>query len=94
MLLILELEFKSDFCKNYFLLQNIQFDSNNVCDLEIQFSNGVLTLTSVCKSVKQELLRWVDSDPLDVVYYSFGSEKMESEFYVHTGKTLVFSFLI
>jgi len=52
------------------------------CDYEIQFSAGVLTLTSDCQSNK--LLHWEDSNPLDIVYYRFGSTGITGEFHVHT----------
>jgi len=66
---------------------------SEICDFEVQFSAGVLTLTSVCQSQKQRLLHWEDPNPLDIVYYRLGSWQFTSEFYVHTGKALVFSFL-
>ena len=77
----------------FIFFQGINIDYTEVCDFEIQFSAGVLTLTSVCQSNEQRLLHWEDPDPLDIVYYRFGSWEFESEFYVHTGKALVFSFL-
>jgi len=63
------------------------------CDFKIQFSAGVLTLTSDCQPEEQSLLQWKDPHPLDIVYYRLGSWDITSEFYVHTGKALFFIFL-
>jgi len=77
----------------FFFFQNIHIDYRNICDFEIQFSAGLLTVTTVCQSNEKRLLRWEDPDPLDIVYYRFGSWEFRSEFFVYTGKALVFSFL-
>jgi hypothetical protein len=50
-------------------------------------------VTSVCQSQEHRILHWEDPDPLDIVYYRFGSWQIKSEFYVHAGKVLVFSSL-
>jgi len=71
----------------------MSFYHSDICDYKIQFSAGVLTLTSDCQPQKQSLLHWEDPDPLDIVYYRFGSWDIASEIYVHTGKALFFIFL-
>ena len=95
MLLILEVKFRftSSARTTFFFFQVSYFDYTEDCDFEIQFSAGVLTLTSVCQSQNQRLFDWTDSDPLDIMYYRFGSSDVTSEFYVRRGKALVFSFL-
>ena len=94
MLLILEVKFRfTSSARTTFFFQVFYFDYTKDCDFEIQFSAGVLTLTSVCQSQKRTLFDWKDSDPLDIMYYRFGSRAVASKFHVHTGKALVFSFL-
>jgi hypothetical protein len=77
----------------FFFFQDVYVDYTQACGFEIKFSAGVLTLTSVCQSGEQRLLHWVDPNPLDIVYYRFGTWQLTSEFHVHTGKALAFSFL-
>jgi hypothetical protein len=72
------------------LFQGKSLNINHVCDFTIQFSAGILTIISVCGSQHTEL-EWRDSDPLDVVYYRFGTWEVKSEFHVHTGKILIFN---
>jgi hypothetical protein len=84
MLLILELEFRLISSQRTAFFQDTSFYYTEYCGFKIQFSAGVLTLKSGCPSEDESLLDWEDPDPLDIVYYRFGSQDITSEFYVNT----------
>jgi hypothetical protein len=55
------------------------------CNFNIHIRSDYLELTSTCYSEESKVLQWYDKDPLDIVYYRFGSTDM-FQFHVNTGK--------
>ncbi|XP_021936972.1 uncharacterized protein LOC110838250 isoform X1 [Zootermopsis nevadensis] len=77
-------------------LCNVQVNKNgimfedNLCDFSIHVSSGNLKFTSVCKSQEEDIFDWTDADPLDIVYYQFGSSDL-IQFHVNTGDSVTLS---